>query len=97
MKIGTKLKELRKLHGYSQTGMALKLGIAGSYLSDMENNKAPISTKILEQFSLIYNRPISVLLFQGLSREEIPMEKRAAFDIMKPAMDALLKQVFDND
>jgi transcriptional regulator with XRE-family HTH domain len=94
MKIGKELKNIRKKYGYTQADMAKKLGIAGSYLSDIENDKTPVSLRILESYSLICGRPIAILLFQAIHRDDIPVEKRQAFDLVKPAMDALIYEVF---
>jgi transcriptional regulator with XRE-family HTH domain len=94
MKIGKELKNIRKKYGYTQASMAKELGIAGSYLSDIENDKCAASMRILESYSRICGRPVPVLLFQAMHREDVPLEKRQAFDLVKPAMDALIYEVF---
>jgi transcriptional regulator with XRE-family HTH domain len=60
--IGTKIRTLRELKGYSQEYMAEKLGISQSNYSRLENSEAEITLTRLEEVSEILDIDPLVLL-----------------------------------
>ncbi len=59
MKIGIKLKQLRKAHALSLKELSLLTGISISFLSDIENERSNPSLENLELIATKLNTPIS--------------------------------------
>jgi transcriptional regulator with XRE-family HTH domain len=55
--IGQTLREVRIKHGYTQTYVAKRIGIAVSNYCDIEHDKYPIKVIHLEWFSEFYGLP----------------------------------------
>ncbi|WP_307190515.1 helix-turn-helix domain-containing protein [Bathymodiolus platifrons methanotrophic gill symbiont] len=54
---------IRQFHEYKQTDLAKELGISKSYLSEIESGKKPITFKLLNKYSDIFDIPVSSLFF----------------------------------
>lgn len=61
--INKALKTIRQFHGTKQSELAIKLNISKSYLSEIESGKKPVSFDLLEQYSNIFEIPVSSLVF----------------------------------
>lgn len=62
--IGKALKIIRKFHKIKQKDFADKVGIAPSYISEIENGKKEPSLEIISKYSEEFNIPVSsILLF----------------------------------
>lgn len=57
------LKTIREFHGVTQTEMARKLQISKSYLSEIESGHKKIGFDLLENYSEIFDIPVSSLVF----------------------------------
>jgi len=57
------LRLIRVFHDVSQTGLATKLGVSKSFLSEIESGKKRPSLELLSQYAAEFNVPISSLLF----------------------------------
>ncbi len=70
MKLGTVMKEFRRLSGLSSTEMHERTKFSRSYISAVENNKTNISTSVLEQYAEVCGvRPSQILKIQEDSEE----------------------------
>ncbi|WP_149912722.1 helix-turn-helix domain-containing protein [Sphingobacterium cavernae] len=58
-----RLRELRLKCNLNQSQMAVKLGFAKSYYSDIENNRRTVSKKTIEKLSLIFGASAEWLMF----------------------------------
>lgn len=70
MKIGTTLKSLRNIYGYSGKELSEKIEISPGYLSEIENNKKSPSLNILEKYSKTFDLKLSTLILLGEEDEE---------------------------
>ena len=68
------LRLIRVFHDMSQRELAAKLGIAQSYLSEIEKGKKVPTVGILEAYSKVFSMPLSSIMFFS---EEIDRTKRA--------------------
>lgn len=62
MKLGEKIKLLRKSKGISQEGLATILKVNRNYLSRVENGKSEPTAGILKQIAEIFNIDLNSLL-----------------------------------
>jgi transcriptional regulator with XRE-family HTH domain len=70
------LKLARLYWGYSQEEMALRSGIAQSYISEIETGKKKPTLDMIEQYSAALNlRPWQLLLFSDQVGDEPPLKK----------------------
>ncbi|MDX1607873.1 MAG: helix-turn-helix transcriptional regulator [Candidatus Spechtbacterales bacterium] len=58
-KIGKKLKKIRKQMGMSQKEFGKKLGISGSFVGYIENNKRRVNPNLLKKISDLTGKPVS--------------------------------------
>jgi len=96
MKIGEIIREERKRLGFKQTVFATELGITQTALSQIETGDNQPSISTLNKFYELVGSPSYVLHFKYLTEEEIAPEKREAFRMLKPAIDALIQNLFLN-
>jgi transcriptional regulator with XRE-family HTH domain len=57
------LRLIRVFHDVSQTGLATKLGVSKSFLSEIESGKKRPSLELLSQYAAEFDVPVSSLLF----------------------------------
>lgn len=60
--ISNALKVMRKYHNLSQTQLAAKLSISGSYLSELESGKKEPTLDMLHRYSEVFGVPLSSLV-----------------------------------
>jgi transcriptional regulator with XRE-family HTH domain len=95
MNIGESIRILRKRESMNQEEFASSVGITQSYLSLIEKGHKKPSLEVLQQMADILNVPLPVLFWFGIEREDVPEEKKYAFDILKPSIDKLINEVFN--
>lgn len=94
MNITKKIRELRENKGMSQAELAKAAGLSTTYISLMESGKKSPTLKSLEKISTALDIPFPVLSFMSLSEEDIPVEKRSAFRLLGPSVNAMIKEFF---
>lgn len=57
------LKLVRQFHNYTQSDLSEKLQISKSYLSELESGKKIASLEILNKYSVLFEIPVSSLVF----------------------------------
>ena len=63
VELAKRIKELRKLHGYTQEGFAVKMGCDYKYLQKIESKSPPnVKLETLEKMSKAFNLDVSKLL-----------------------------------
>lgn len=80
--INKALKVIRQYHKFKQVELSEELGISKSYLSEIESGKKPVSLDILQKYSVIFDIPVSSLLFfsENIDNDKgIPEKFRAVF------------------
>lgn len=94
MDLGSIIKNTRKRKGQSQTEFAQSCGITQTYLSQIENNQKEPNLATLKEISKNLDIPLPILFFLSLNEEDIPEEKRKAFEIVTPSVKSLINEFF---
>ena len=92
---GSIIKNIRKRKGQSQTEFAQSCGITQTYLSQIENNQKEPNLSTLKDISKNLDIPLPILFFLSLNEEDIPQEKRRAFEIVSPSVKSLINEFFN--
>jgi len=61
--INRALKAIRQFHGMTQSELASKLNMSKSYLSEIETAKKTVSYDLLQNYSIVFDVPVSSLVF----------------------------------
>ena len=77
------LRLIRVFHDLSQKDLAEKLGIAQSYLSEIEAAKKVPTLQVLETYSKVFGMPLSSILFFAEAIEHDTPSERARTAISK--------------
>lgn len=83
MHVGEAIKSLRKKQGLSQKELAQKCGLSANALCSIEKNSSIPTKESLDRICKALAIPTSYLLFFSVSDEDVPAEKRIAFNAMK--------------
>lgn len=60
--LGARIKEQRKLKGYTREAFAEKLSVSTRFLADVENGKVGVSISTLKNISIILDIPTDYLI-----------------------------------
>lgn len=94
MKIGSTIKMLRKRRDMLQAELSEACAMTQSYLSQIENNKReptiPTLRLICEQLEV----PLPVLVLMSIEMDDLPEDRRAAYETLIPAMRSFLDGIF---
>ena len=63
--IGSELKRLRTEHACTQEQMAEHLGCTPAYISNVENNRAKLSLRVLSYYAKLFHVPVDSILHAG--------------------------------
>jgi XRE family transcriptional regulator, regulator of sulfur utilization len=94
MKIGKAIKELRLKKALNQKDYASRIGITQSYLSQIETDTKKPSTELLEFIAHDLDMPLPVMFWFGVEECDITENKREAYKMLKPSIDALITSLF---
>lgn len=94
MDLGTIIKNTRKQQKQTQNEFAESCGISQTYLSQIENNAKEPNLSTLKEISKNLEIPLPILFFLSLNEEDIPEEKRKAFEIVNPSVKSLISEFF---
>ena len=92
---GQMLKMLRIKRAEKSKKAAKGIGISVSLLSRLENDRVNMSEQVGKKISIYYDIPYPVLVWAGISEEDVPKKKREVFRIIKPAVDKLMTELLD--
>ena len=76
---------------------AQSCGITQTYLSQIENNQKEPNLSTLKDISKNLDIPLPILFFLSLNEEDIPQEKRQAFEIISPSVKSLINEFFTSN
>ncbi len=68
--IGKELKRLRTEHAYTQEQMAEQLGCTVSFVSNVENNRAKLSLRVLTYYAKLFHVSVDSILNVGRTDAE---------------------------
>lgn len=89
------LRKERKAQGKTQTEVAKEIGITQTYLSQLETGmRLKFSTAILLRYANALGKPITLIMWEACTEDDVPEEKREIFRSLKPSIDELIKTVF---
>ncbi len=83
MNVGDAIKNLRKNKGLSQKELAQRSGLSANAMCSIEKNEAFPSRDSIDRICKALEIPTSYLMFFSVTDEDIPAEKRVAFNAMK--------------
>ena len=89
--IGEALKMIRVFHGLSQRDLADRLGVAPSYLSELESakNKKQPTLQLLEKYAEEFKIPASSILFFSEAMSENSLSERTRLVVSKKILSML--------
>lgn len=96
MNLGKSIRTLRKslTPKVTQAEYAESIGITQSYLSCIENGEKEPSTDLLKKVAEKHQTPMPVFLWMSMDETDVPKRKLEAYRLLKPSIDALLKEFF---
>lgn len=83
MNVGEAIKNLRKNKGISQKDLAQECGLSANSMCSIEKNESFPSKDSIEKICTALDIPVSYLMFFSVTDDDIPAEKRIAFNAMK--------------
>ena len=93
--IGSAIKKIRKSKNLKQIEFANKLKISTSSLSAIEQGARKPSLKMLEKIAKGFDLPLSIIFWFTIEREDV--DKKEAFDILKPQIDSMILSLFNKN
>ena len=96
MNLGLAIKTIREQKGLRQGVFADHIGVTQSYLSGLENNNKKPSMEVFERISKFSNVPLPVMMWFSVEREDVAENKKQIFDLLKPSVDSLIKEIFNS-
>jgi XRE family transcriptional regulator, regulator of sulfur utilization len=94
MNLGNTIKEVRRTKGFRQNELAAMCDITPSYLSQIENNLKDPNLSTLKIISTKLGVPLPILFFLSLDNDDVSPEKKNAFEMISPAVRALINEFF---
>ena len=73
--LGERIKELRKQKGYSQETLAQQMNVVRQTISKWENGTSVPDAEMLGRLAEIFEVPVSVLLGEGFSADQVEPDK----------------------
>jgi transcriptional regulator with XRE-family HTH domain len=94
MDLGKTIKTLRKQKDMTQDAFAEKCEITQTYLSQIENNQKEPNLSILKKISKKLDVPLPIIFYLSMNSEDVPEEKRKAFEMISPSVKSLVNEFF---
>lgn len=95
--IGKELKRLRTEHAYTQQQMAKQLGCTVSFISNVENNRAKLSLRVLTYYAKLFHVSVDSILNAGQtdaeSQNASSVWEAEALDVLKQFSEADRKRI----
>ena len=92
MKLGSAIKELRKIKNISQGELCQRANISQTALSQIETNANYPHKSTIEAIAKGLGESVAVLMLYSLEREDCPENKRGIFDVLMPSVKALVSE-----
>jgi transcriptional regulator with XRE-family HTH domain len=97
MNIGATIENLRKSKGMTQGELAEKSKIKQAYISQIENNKKEPNLSTLRDISFALGVPLPAIFLLALEIEDVPENKQAIFNAIKPSISGLLESIYRDE
>jgi len=92
MELGSAIKKIRKEKGIQQKKFALLCGISITAIVQIEGNQSFPHKETMNKICNALNITPSFLLFSSLTEEDVPIERRPVFHVLKNALSELLSK-----
>ena len=86
MNAGDAIKNLRKNKGLSQKELAQKCGLSANAFCSIDKNESFPSRESIDKICKALEIPTSFLLVFAVTDEDVPAEKRTAFNALKAVL-----------
>lgn len=96
MKLGSAIKLLRRETATTQKAFAYQLGITGSYLSQVENEKKVPSLDLLKEICNQLKISVPMLIMFAMEPEDIPESKRQFYTTIRPLIQTEIQHLLDD-
>lgn len=93
MNLGAAIRNTRKKFKLSQGEFAKAIGVTQTHISQVELGFNKPSWTLLDKISKHYHIPVPIILWNGIEEEDIRMEKKGIFKILKQPIDAMIDQI----
>jgi len=93
MELGNSIREIRKSSGLSQRSLAAKAGVAVGTIVSIEKHGVVPSRQVMNRIATGLGVSKEYILWYGIEERDVAPEKREAFKMLKPAMDALFSEL----
>jgi transcriptional regulator with XRE-family HTH domain len=99
MKIGKVIQQtrLQKFPDATQAEFASMCGISQPHLSQIEDGTKKPSPETFQRICAKLDTPEAIVLWLATERKDVTTRKKKAFDMLKPAIDDLIKSFFTED
>lgn len=94
MDLGKTIKRLRKQRNFTQKFFSSKCQITQTYLSQIENNLKDPNLGTLKKIGEALEVPLPIVFYLSLNEEDVPYEKRKAFEMVNPPIKSLINEFF---
>jgi len=94
MDLGRTIQKIRKQKGQTQKEFASVCGITQTYLSQIESNLKEPNLSTLKSISEGLEMPLPILFFLSMNIDDVPQQKRKAFEIVSPSVKSLVNEFF---
>jgi len=98
MKLGYALREARMKRfpnkEMKQYEIADKVGVSGTYLSQVELGRKEPSFELIKKLCEVYKIPPAVLLWLAIEPKDVDKKKRQAFESIKGPLTNLINEFF---
>ena len=97
MTYGELIKKTRLEAGLKQYQFATAIGVSKVHISLVEAEKSPIGIQLLEKVAEFKKVPLSVLLWELVTIEDVPEENRKLYKQVKPTADMIINNIFKSE
>lgn len=94
MTYGELIKKTRVEAGLKQYQFARAIGVSKVHISLVEANKSTVGIQLLEKVAKFKGVPVSVLLWDLVTIEDVPQENRKLYYQVKPTVDMIINNIF---
>lgn len=91
---GELIKKIRLQAGLKSYQFADAIGTSKVHLSLVERGRATVGLQLLEKVAKFKGVPVSVLLWDLITIEDVLDHKKEPFQILKPTVDMIIKDLF---
>jgi transcriptional regulator with XRE-family HTH domain len=97
MTYGELIKKTRLEAGLKQYQFATAIGVSKVHISLVEANKSTVGIQLLEKVAAFKKVPLSVLLWELVTIEDVPEQNRKLYNQVKTTADMIINNIFKSN